>query len=71
MPTILREDHDDLNITLTVNIPKEDYEPTFKKKLKEYSKQANLKGFRKGQVPVPVIRKMFGQGALVLSLIHI
>ncbi len=65
MPTILREDHDDLNITLTVNIPKEDYEPTFKKKLKEYSKQANLKGFRKGQVPVPVIRKMFGQGALV------
>lgn len=65
MPTIVREDHDDLNITLTVNIPKEDYEPAFKKKLKEYSKQANLKGFRKGQVPVAVVRKMFGQGALV------
>ncbi len=65
MPTIVREDHDDLNITLTVNIPKEDYEPTFKKKLKEYSKQANLKGFRKGQVPVPIVRKMFGQGALI------
>jgi len=65
MPTIVREDHDDLNITLTVNIPKEDYTPQFKKKLKQYSKEANLKGFRKGQVPQGVIRKMFGQGVLV------
>jgi len=65
MPTIVREDHDDLNVTLTLNIPKEDYEPTFKSKLKEYSKSASLKGFRKGQVPLPIIRKMFGKNALV------
>lgn len=65
MPTIVREDHDDLNVTLTLNIPKEDYAPKFKSKLKEYSKSATLKGFRKGQVPVTVIRKMFGKNALV------
>jgi len=65
MPTIVREDHDDLNVTLTLNIPKEDYAPKFKSKLKEYSKTASLKGFRKGQVPLPVIRKMFGKKALL------
>ena len=65
MPTIVREDHDDLNVTLTLNLSKEDYAPTFNKKLKEYRKNANLKGFRKGQVPVSVVRKMFGKNALV------
>ena len=65
MPTIVREDHDDLNVTLTLNIPTEDYMPKFKAKLKEYSKTANLKGFRKGQVPLPIIRKMFGKNALL------
>ena len=65
MPTIVREDHDDLNVTLTLNLSKEDYAPTFNSKLKEYGKNANLKGFRKGQVPVSVVRKMFGKNALV------
>jgi len=65
MPTITREDHDDLNVTLTLNLSKEDYAPTFNSKLKEYRKNANLKGFRKGQVPVSVVRKMFGKNALV------
>ncbi len=65
MPTIVREDHDDLNVTLTLNLSKEDYAPTFNEKLKEYRKNANLKGFRKGQVPVSVVRKMFGKNALV------
>ena len=65
MPTIVREDHDDLNVTLTLNLAKEDYAPTFNAKLKEYRKNANLKGFRKGQVPLTVVRKMFGKNALV------
>ena len=56
MPTITREDHDDLNVTLTLNLSKEDYATTFNNKLKEYRKHANLKGFRKGQVPVSVVR---------------
>ena len=65
MPTIVRENHDNLNATITLSIPVSDYQPTFKAKLNEYKKTAHMKGFRKGKTPFSVIRKMYGKGTLV------
>lgn len=60
MATIERENIGLLNDKLTVKLTKEDYLPQFDKKLKEYSKTANIPGFRKGMVPAGMIRKMYG-----------
>jgi trigger factor len=60
MPTVTRENISPLNDKITVTVNREDYFPLFEKSLKQYAKQANIPGFRKGMVPAGVIRKMHG-----------
>jgi trigger factor len=62
MATVVRENIGALTDKLTVKLTKEDYLPAFEKKLKEYSKTANIPGFRKGMVPAGMIKKMYGAG---------
>ncbi|MEO6730652.1 MAG: trigger factor [Ferruginibacter sp.] len=60
MATVARENIGLLNDKIIVKVSKEDYFPTFEKKLKEYSKTVNMPGFRKGMVPAGMIKKMYG-----------
>ena len=56
---------DDLNLELTLSIVKEDYADSIKKRLADFRKKAEIKGFRKGMVPMSLVEKMYGQNALV------
>lgn len=56
---------DDLNLELTLSIAKEDYADKKIAKLKERRRTAEIRGFRKGMVPMSLIEKMYGQAALV------
>ena len=56
---------DDLNLELALTVTPEDYAENKKKRLSEYRKKAEIRGFRKGMVPMSLVEKMYGQTALV------
>src|ERR687889_1289982 len=60
MATITQQEIAPLHKHLNITIAKEDYLPQFEKSLKDYSKKANIPGFRKGMVPAGLIKKMYG-----------
>ena len=62
---ISKEQIDNLNAVVKVAITKEDYEEKVNDILKNYRKQANIPGFRKGQVPMGLIKKQYGKAVLV------
>eukprot|EP01012_Entosiphon_sulcatum_P009932 TRINITY_DN15726_c0_g1_i1.p1 TRINITY_DN15726_c0_g1~~TRINITY_DN15726_c0_g1_i1.p1 ORF type:complete len:459 (+),score=111.12 TRINITY_DN15726_c0_g1_i1:149-1525(+) len=61
MATVTRENIGKLHDKITVKLTKEDYMPSFEKSLKQYAKNANVPGFRKGNVPAGMVKKMYGQ----------
>ncbi|HEY8657611.1 MAG TPA: trigger factor [Hanamia sp.] len=60
MASVTKENIGNLHDKLTVRVAKEDYFPSFEKAIKEYSKKANIPGFRKGMVPAGMVKKMYG-----------
>lgn len=62
---ITKKDIDQLNAVLTVEITKEDYASNVEKVLVNYRKNANIPGFRKGQIPMGMVKKQFGKAVLV------
>ncbi len=60
MAIVTKENISELHEKLTLKLEKSDYLPSFEKSLKEYSKKANIPGFRKGMVPSGLIKKMYG-----------
>ena len=65
---IVQNKIDDLNLELTLTVAGEDYAESRKKRLADFRKKAEIKGFRKGMVPVSLVEKMYGQNALVDSV---
>lgn len=62
---ITKEQIDELNAVVKVAITKDDYQDKVETILKDYRKQANIPGFRKGQVPMGLIKKQYGKAVLV------
>lgn len=62
MAQVIRQNVAPLTDEIVVTLQQEDYLPAYQKALKNYSKQANIPGFRKGMVPAGVIKKMYGAG---------
>ena len=54
------ENPDKINGVLKITIEKDDYQGDVEKTLKNYRKQANIPGFRKGQAPIGMIKRQFG-----------
>ena len=59
---------DDLNLELTLSVANEDYAEARRKKLNDFRKKAEIKGFRKGMVPMSLVEKMYGSQALADSV---
>ena len=62
---ITRKDIDALNAVVTVNIEKDDYSAKVEKILSDYRKTANIPGFRKGHIPMGMIKKQYGKAVLI------
>lgn len=65
---ISRNNIDDLNAVISIELKKEDYLPNVEKALNTAKKNAVIKGFRKGFVPIGVIKKMYGNSVLLDEL---
>jgi len=60
MATVTQENIGKYHEKVIVQLAKEDYLPTFEQALKQYSKNAAIPGFRKGMVPLGMVKKMHG-----------
>ncbi len=65
MATVTREPIGNLHEKLVVKLSKEDYYPAFETALKQHSKSVNIPGFRKGNVPKGMVKKMYGQSVFI------
>ena len=62
---ISKKELDALNAVVTVEISKDDYQQKVTDILNNYRKSANIPGFRKGHVPMGMVRKQYGKAVLV------
>ncbi len=68
MPKVERHDTDALNGVLEVYLPKEEYIKDVQKEINKYSRNAQMKGFRKGKTPPSVISGLYGQSMLMQTV---
>jgi len=71
MANVTKEHIGNLHDKLTVKVSKEDYYPSFEKAIKDYSKKANIPGFRKGMVPAGMVKKMYGASIFYDEIIKV
>ncbi len=68
---VLLEKNSPTTASLKITLVPEDYKPKVDKSIKDYSKRANIKGFRPGKVPTQVINRMYGKGILIDEINHL
>ena len=56
---VTAQNHDEVSALLTVTIDKADYKDKVEKQLHNYAKNAQVPGFRKGKVPMSMVRKQY------------
>ena len=54
------ENADKVNGLMTITVEENDFKENVEKTLKDYRKKANVPGFRPGQVPMGMIKRMYG-----------
>lgn len=59
---VTAKNHDDVSALLTVTLEKSDYKEKVEKQLINYAKNAQVPGFRKGKVPLSMVRKQYEAG---------
>ena len=61
---ITKNQIDNLNATIKIELGKEDYAERVEKALKDYQKKVVVKGFRPGKTPMGMVKRMYGQSLL-------
>ncbi|MCF6297348.1 MAG: trigger factor [Flavobacteriaceae bacterium] len=62
---ITKESIDALNAVVKIDIKAEDYQSKVDKELNNYRKKANIPGFRKGHVPMNLVKKQYGKSVMI------
>ena len=62
---ITKENIDALNAVVKVEISSEDYQEKVTQILQDYRKKADVPGFRKGQVPMVMVKKQYGKSVMI------
>lgn len=59
---VTAQNHDEVSALLTVTVDKSDYKDKVEKQLLNYAKNAQVPGFRKGKVPLSMVRRQYEAG---------
>lgn len=62
---ITKEDIDALNSVVKIDITATDYQEKVDTQLNDYRRKANIPGFRKGHVPMSLVKKQYGKSVMI------
>jgi trigger factor len=62
---ITKEDIDALNSVVKIDISANDYQEKVETQLNDYRRKANIPGFRKGHVPMSLVKKQYGKSVMI------
>ena len=65
---VTKKKADALNYQLTIQIAADDYAEPLRKRLNDYRRKADIKGFRRGMAPMSLIQRMYGDQCLYESV---